>query len=82
MTLDLNPDHLCCLCVCHILSGFSGCIISHIHEDTCIRLSGGITLSIHGLQNQGQEIVSQHGIQLMRLNLLCYLLLCSILHPA
>ena len=79
--LDITQVPLGGLGIFWILAISSGCMVSHLHEDTGIWLSWGITPSIHGLQTQGYEIVCYHWICVLRLNLICYLLLCLVLRP-
>ena len=66
---------------CRILVGSSGCMVYRLCEDTCIQLTQGSNCIIHQLRTQVYEIVSYHKIHVQRFNLICYLLLCSILRP-
>ena len=75
--LDITQVPLGGLGIFWILAISSGCMVSHLHEDTGIWLSWGITPSIHGLQTQGYEIVCYRGIRVLSLNLL----LCSFILP-
>ena len=79
MPLDITQDTIGCLCFRRILSGYSGCMLSSLCEDTRIRFPRGITSVIHGLRTWGCKIFSYYGMRLPRLNLICYLLLCSII---
>ena len=79
--MDFIQYYLGYLGVRRILSGSSGCMVSHICEDTGIRLSQGSISSIHGLQYRGYKILCYHGIRILRSNLIGYLLLCLILCP-
>ena len=81
-SLDLTQYPLIFLFVCRILAGYSGCMVSHLCEETAIQLPQGVTFSIHRLQNQGYTKFSYYGIRFSRLNLICYPLLFSILCPA
>ena len=56
-----------------IFAGYSGCVVSRLHEDMGIRSPLGITLIVLGLRSLGFKVVSYHGIWFPKLILLCYL---------
>ena len=80
--LDLIQDTLSCLGIHRILAGSSGYMVSRLRDNIGMRLPQVITSSIHRLLSWGYKIVSFHGIRVPRSDLICCLLLCSIIRTS